>query len=141
MVLLNWIQIFKIQLTILPGDDVPFIVILVHTNPNDKKKKKRTLSKGVLISEKFVLTTVSSIYHGHAFWAVTSVRLGDFVTWNKYANRDKSNVVEMGIEQVFYHTNKDIALIKLKGEVQFTGELMSNEVHSVQWNNCFCINF
>ena len=105
----------------LPGDDVPFIVILVHTNPNDPKKKKRTLSKGVLISEKFVLTTVSSIYHGHAFWSVTSVRLGDFVTWNKYANRDKSNVVEVGIEQVFYHTNKDIALIKLKEEVQFTG--------------------
>lgn len=69
-----------------------------------------------------MLTTVSSIYHGHAFWSVTSVRLGDFVTWNKYANRDKSNVVEVGIDQVFYHTNKDIALIRMKNEVQFTGE-------------------
>ena len=111
------------------GDDIPFIATLVHTNPlemnsgtteNKKKKKKRSLSKGVLISENFVLATVSSIYHSESFWTVSSVRLGDFVTWNKYANRDKSHSLEVEVDEIFYHKKKDLALIKLKESVKFT---------------------
>lgn len=102
------------------GDDVPFIALLVHTNPLDPSSKKRTLSKGVLVSENFVLTTVSSIYHSESFWTVSSVRLGDFITWNKYANRDKSYSLEVGVEQIYFHKKRDIALIKLKESVNFT---------------------
>lgn len=104
------------------GDDIPFIAVLVHTNPyeTDSTKKKRSLSKGVLISENFVLATVSSIYHSKSFWTVSSVRLGDFVTWNKYADRDKSHSFEVEVEEIFYHKKKDLALIKLKESVTFT---------------------
>lgn len=100
------------------GDDIPFIVILVHTNPFDKKK--RSFSKGVLISDNFVMATVSSIYHSEPFWTVSSVRLGDFVTWNKYANRDKSLSVEVDVDEIFYHKKKDLALIKLKESITFS---------------------
>jgi coagulation factor X len=102
------------------GDDVPFIALLVHTNPFDNSKRKRTLSKGVLISENYVLTTVSSIYHSESYWTVSSVRLGDFVTWNKYANRDKSISLEVDVDEIFLHKKRDIALIKLKDSVNFT---------------------
>lgn len=104
------------------GDDIPFIAVLVHTNPYDtgSAKRKRSLSKGVLISENFVMATVSSIYHSESFWTVSSVRLGDFVTWNKFANRDKSQVVEIDVEEIFYHKKKDLALIKLKESVTFS---------------------
>jgi hypothetical protein len=104
------------------GDDVPFIAVLVHTNPfeKDEAKKKKSLSKGVLISEKFVMATVSSVYHSESFWTVSSVRLGDFVTWNKYAARDKSHRVEVDVDEIFYHKKKDLALIKLKESVTFT---------------------
>jgi hypothetical protein len=102
------------------GDDVPFIALLVHTNPYDSQSKKRTLSKGVLISENFVLTTVSSIYHSETFWTVSSVRLGDFPTWNKYANRDKTFSIEIEVDEIFFHKKHDIALIKLKESVNFT---------------------
>jgi coagulation factor 10 len=102
------------------GDDVPFIALLVHTNPYEEETRKRTLSKGVLISEKFVLTTVSSVYHSESFWTVSSVRLGDFATWNKYANRDKSYSVEIEVDEIFLHKKRDIALIKLKDAVTFT---------------------
>lgn len=102
------------------GDDVPFIATLVHTNPFDNKKKKQSLSKGILISENFVLATVSSIYHSESFWTVSSVRLGDFVTWNKYANRDKSHTLEILVDEIFVHRKKDLALIKLKETVTFT---------------------
>lgn len=105
------------------GDDVPFIALLVHTNPYDPSNKKRTLSKGVLISENFVLTTVSSIYHSESFWTVSSVRLGDFVTWNKYANRDKSYSLEVDVDQLYFHKKRDIALIKLKDSVSFTDNI------------------
>ena len=102
------------------GDDVPFIALLVHTNPYDTQNSKRTLSKGVLISENFVLTTVSSVYHSESFWTVSSVRLGDFITWNKYANRDKTYSVEIDVEEIYFHKKRDIALIKLKESVNFT---------------------
>lgn len=104
------------------GDDIPFIAVLVHTNPFDKgsAKKKRSFSKGVLISESFVMATVSSIYHSESFWKVTSVRLGDFVTWNKYANRDKSLSIEVDVDEIFFHKRKDLALIKLKQPVTFS---------------------
>lgn len=104
------------------GDDIPFIAVLVHTNPYeaDSDRRKRSLSKGVLISENFVLATVSSIYHSESFWTVSSVRLGDFVTWNKFANRDKSHSIEVEVDEIFYHKKKDLALIKLKESVTFT---------------------
>lgn len=104
------------------GDDIPFIAILIHTNPYEtgSTKRKRSLSKGVLISENFVLATVSSIYHSESFWTVSSVRLGDFVTWNKFANRDKSHSIEVEVDEIFYHKKKDLALIKLKESVTFT---------------------
>lgn len=102
------------------GDDVPFIATLVHTNPFDNTKKKRSLSKGILITENFVLATVSSIYHSESFWTVSSVRLGDFVTWNKYANRDKSHTLEIPVDEIFVHRKKDLAMIKLKETVTFT---------------------
>lgn len=101
------------------GDDIPFIAVLIHTNPYENTKH-RSLSKGVLISERFVMATVSSIYHSEPFWTVSSVRLGDFVTWNKYANRDKSQSVEVEVDEIFYHKKKDLALIKLKENVNFT---------------------
>lgn len=100
------------------GDDIPFLAILVHTNPYDtSSNRKRSLSKGVLISENYVLATVSSIYHSQPYWAVTSVRLGDFITWNKYANRDKSYTVEIEVGEIFHHQKKDLAMIKLKESV------------------------
>jgi hypothetical protein len=104
------------------GDDIPFIAVLVHTNPfeKDAPKKKKSLSKGVLISENFVMATVSSVYHSESFWTVSSVRLGDFVTWNKYASRDKSNSLEVEVDEIFYHKKKDLALIKLKESVTDT---------------------
>lgn len=106
------------------GDDIPFIAVLVHTNPFDKssskKKKKRSFSKGILISDNFVMATVSSIYHSESFWTVSSVRLGDFVTWNKYANRDKSQSTEVDVDEIFYHKKNDLALIKLKDSVKFS---------------------
>lgn len=104
------------------GDDVPFVAVLVHTNPNDKKstKQRKTLSKGVLIAENFVLATVSSIYHSEPFWTVSSVRLGDFPTWNKFAKRDKNDSMEIEVDEIFYHKQKDLALIKLKHAVPFS---------------------
>jgi Trypsin len=104
------------------GDDVPFIAVLVHTNPNEKKsaKQRKTLSKGVLVSENFVLATVSSIYHSEPLWTVSSVRLGDFVTWNKFATRDRSDSMEIEVDEIFYHKRKDLALIKLKHAVPFS---------------------
>ena len=104
------------------GDDIPFIALLVHTNPFDKgsAKRKQSFSKGILISEKFVMATVSSIYHSQSFWTVSSVRLGDFVTWNKYANRDKSLSIEVEVDEIYYHRKKDLALIKLKESVTFS---------------------
>lgn len=103
------------------GEDIPFIAVLVHTNPyDDSPNKKKSLSKGVLISENFVLATVSSIYHSESFWTVSSVRLGDFVTWNKFANRDRTQTVEIDVDEIFYHKKQDLALIKLKEPVKFT---------------------
>lgn len=101
------------------GDDVPFVALLVHSNPLEPSAKK-TLSKAVLISDRFVISTVSSIYHSEAFWKVTSVRLGDFVTWNRFAVRDKSLMKEIEVDEIFYHEKRDFALISLKETVTFT---------------------
>jgi hypothetical protein len=103
------------------GDDIPFIAVLVHTDPYESgPKKRRSLSKGVLISENFVMATVSSVYHSESFWTVSSVRLGDFPTWNRYAQRDRSHSIEVEVDEIFYHKKKDLALIKLKESVNFT---------------------
>lgn len=47
----------------------PWIVVLVHTDPSGKSRKK-TLSKGVLIDQRHVLTTVSSLHNSRPFWIV-----------------------------------------------------------------------
>lgn len=47
----------------------PWIVVLVHTDPNGRSRKK-TLSKGVLIDRRHVLTTVSSLHNSRPFWIV-----------------------------------------------------------------------
>lgn len=49
-----------------------------------------------------------------------SIFIQDFVTWNKYADRDKSHSFEVDVEEIFYHKKKDLALIKLKESVTFT---------------------
>lgn len=51
------------------GEIYPWIAILEHSHPTNKHKK-RTLSKGVLITDQFVLTTVSSIHNSHPYWIV-----------------------------------------------------------------------
>lgn len=47
----------------------PWIVVLEHSDELNSTRK-RTLSKGVLISDRYVLTTVSSIHNSHPFWEV-----------------------------------------------------------------------
>lgn len=47
----------------------PWIVTLEHSDPATSSKR-RTFSKGVLISDRHVLTTVSSIHNSHPFWEV-----------------------------------------------------------------------
>lgn len=47
----------------------PWIAVLVHTDPTGKSRKK-TLSKGVLIDQRHVLTTVSSLHNSRPFWVV-----------------------------------------------------------------------
>lgn len=47
----------------------PWIAVLVHTDPSGRSRKK-TLSKGVLIDERHVLTTVSSLHNSRPFWIV-----------------------------------------------------------------------
>lgn len=55
------------------AENHPWIVVLEHSDPAEKSKKK-TLSKGVLIGPEHVLTTVSSIHNSHPFWVVSGVR-------------------------------------------------------------------
>lgn len=47
----------------------PWIAVLVHTDPSGRNRKK-TLSKGVLIDQRHVLTTVSSLHNSRPFWIV-----------------------------------------------------------------------
>lgn len=53
----------------LTNENIPWIVIIEHKDP-DNPNSRKTLSKGVLISDKHVLTTVSSIHSSHPFWVV-----------------------------------------------------------------------
>lgn len=48
------------------------------------------------------------------------MRLGDFVTWNSFAVRDKSMAVEIEVDEIFSHQKKDLALVRLKETVTFT---------------------
>lgn len=54
---------------LLDTDIHPWIAILEHSDPLNSTRR-RTFSKGVLISENYVLTTVSSIHNSHPFWEV-----------------------------------------------------------------------
>lgn len=51
------------------GKTHPWIVILEHTDPKGQSQKK-TVSKGVLIDRRHVLTTVSSVHNSRPFWTV-----------------------------------------------------------------------
>lgn len=51
------------------GENHPWIAVLVHTDPTGRSRKK-TLSKGVLIDQRHVLTTVSSLHNSRPFWVV-----------------------------------------------------------------------
>ncbi|KAJ6632687.1 Plasma kallikrein [Pseudolycoriella hygida] len=96
----------------------PWIAVLVHSGPG-AKTRKRTLSKGVLIDERHVLTTVSSLHNSRPYWIVSGVRLGDTrVTVDGPSEESKSTFI--GIEHIFQHKNRDIALIKLSENVNFT---------------------
>uniref|UniRef100_A0A182MWE1 Peptidase S1 domain-containing protein n=1 Tax=Anopheles culicifacies TaxID=139723 RepID=A0A182MWE1_9DIPT len=101
-----------------PGTDTfPWIAILEHAGPQTNTAFKRTLSKGVLIDRQYVLTTVSSVHNSHPTWVVTSVRLGDIPT-RPQTNANRTNPIpngaqRFGIETVFLHEKKDIALIRL----------------------------
>ncbi|XP_055586384.1 CLIP domain-containing serine protease B4-like [Uranotaenia lowii] len=106
------------------GDDVPWIAILEHTDPKGGNRKK-TLSKGVLIDDRHVLTTISSIHNSYPFWIVTSIRLGDSPTWastpgGKETALRKKNVVSIPVKNVFLHERKDIAVIRLAERVNIT---------------------
>lgn len=103
------------------AENHPWIAVLEHTDPNKPKSKKKTLSKGVLISSQHVLTTVSSIHNSHPFWVVSGVRLGDTPTWaTEGMARRSDQVVHRGIDEVYIHENKDIAVIKLDEKVDFS---------------------
>ncbi|XP_065077044.1 CLIP domain-containing serine protease B4-like [Ochlerotatus camptorhynchus] len=111
----------------LSGDDVPWIAILEHTNPNGGVQKK-TLSKGVLIDDRHVLTTISSIHNSYPFWVVTGIRLGDTPTWaaskgSKEMNSRKRDVVSIPVRNVFLHEKKDIAVIRLSERVNITEKI------------------
>ncbi|KAG4068738.1 hypothetical protein HA402_002429 [Bradysia odoriphaga] len=98
----------------------PWIAVLIHTDPSERSRKK-TLSKGVLIDRRHVLTTVSSLHNSRPFWIVSRVRLGDpSVVDNSDSEVNKSSIVHVGIEEIFQHKNRDIALIKLAENVNFT---------------------
>ncbi|KXJ80704.1 hypothetical protein RP20_CCG023576 [Aedes albopictus] len=111
----------------LNGDDVPWIAILEHTNPKGGARKK-TLSKGVLIDDRHVLTTISSIHNSYPFWVVTGVRLGDTPTWaaskgSKEISTRKQDVVSVSVKNVFLHEKKDIAVIRLAERVNVTEKI------------------
>ncbi|XP_052901068.1 phenoloxidase-activating enzyme-like [Anopheles moucheti] len=104
-----------------PGvDGFPWIAVLEHGGSQTSTGLKRTLSKGILIDRQHVLTTVSSVHNSHPTWVVTSVRLGDIPT-RRQTNVNRTSLAvqrangtqRFGIETVFLHEKKDIALIRL----------------------------
>lgn len=60
---------FDLQCGVKSNDNHPWIVVLEHTDPTGRSPKK-TLSKGVLIDNIHVLTTVSSLHNSRPFWTV-----------------------------------------------------------------------
>ncbi|XP_055616794.1 CLIP domain-containing serine protease B4-like [Toxorhynchites rutilus septentrionalis] len=110
------------------GNSVPWIAILEHTNPKGGGRKK-TLSKGVLIDDRHVLTTISSIHNSYPFWVVTGIRLGDFPTLpffeggGRSTNERKSDVLSIPVKNVFLHERKDIAVIRLAERVNATEKI------------------
>ncbi|XP_053681770.1 melanization protease 1-like [Sabethes cyaneus] len=112
----------------LNGDDIPWIAILEHTNPKEGDLHKKTLSKGVLIDDRHVLTTISSIHNSYPFWVVTGIRLGDTPTWafsegGKKTRAKKQDVLSLPIKNVFLHEKKDIAVIRLAERVNSTDKI------------------
>lgn len=112
----------------LNGDNIPWIAILEHTNPKGGARKK-TLSKGMLIDDRHVLTTISSIHNSYPFWVVTGVRLGDTPTWafseggKSTVNERKADVLSIPVKNVFLHERKDVAVIRLAERVNVTEKI------------------
>lgn len=65
----RWGASVKAECGVRVGENHPWIAVLEHTDPTGRSRKK-TLSKGVLIDERHVLTTVSSVHNSHPFWTV-----------------------------------------------------------------------
>lgn len=104
-------------------DNQPWIVVLEHTHPT-RKLKRKTLSKGVLIAPNLVLTTMSSIQNSFPFWIVSRVRLGDKPTWSSWNNtRTSKDTVRVNVSEVFLHQTRDIALLKLERAVEVTDHI------------------
>lgn len=111
------------------AENHPWIAILEHTDPYNPATKKKTLSKGVLISRQHVLTTVSSIHNSHPFWVVSGIRLGDTPTWaTNQMLRTGDQIQRFDVSEVYIHEYKDIAVIKLDRKANITGKY-------VLWDN------
>ncbi|XP_050088284.1 melanization protease 1-like isoform X2 [Anopheles aquasalis] len=87
----------------------PWVAILEHGLP-EKGNRQRTVSKGVLIDRRHVLTTVSSVQHSFPDWILTDIRLGDPAVPRR---RGTLGQIRLPIEAVFLHETQDIALIRL----------------------------
>ncbi|XP_052862839.1 serine protease 48-like [Anopheles cruzii] len=95
----------------------PWLVILEHGS-TDPRSRKRTLSKGVLIDQRHVLTTVSSIQNTFPSWVLTGVRLGDAP---RPRQRGTTGKLRLPVGTVFLHESKDIAVVRLAGVVPRRG--------------------
>ncbi|XP_058063559.1 melanization protease 1-like isoform X2 [Anopheles bellator] len=96
----------------------PWLAILEHGS-TDPRSRKRTLSKGVLIDRRHVLTTVSSVQNTFPSWVLTGVRLtGDATRPRQRGTTDK---LRLPIGTVFLHESKDIAIVRLASVVPRTG--------------------
>uniref|UniRef100_A0A182FIE1 Uncharacterized protein n=2 Tax=Anopheles albimanus TaxID=7167 RepID=A0A182FIE1_ANOAL len=87
----------------------PWVAILEHGLP-EKGSRQRTVSKGVLIDRRHILTTVSSVQHTFPDWILTDIRLGDPAVPRR---RGTLGQIRLPIEAVFLHETQDIALIRL----------------------------
>ncbi|XP_049538648.1 melanization protease 1-like [Anopheles darlingi] len=87
----------------------PWVAVLEHGLP-ENGSRQRTVSKGVLIDRRHVLTTVSSVQHTFPDWILTDIRLGDPAVPRR---RGTLGQVRLPIEAVFLHETQDIALIRL----------------------------
>lgn len=125
------IELNDVDLSTVCGEQTaenhPWVALLEHTDPNNPMSKKKTLSKGVLVSRQHVLTTVSSIHNSHPFWVVSGIRLGDSPTWaTNEMLRKRDHIQKFEVEEVYIHEYRDIAVIKLDRKINLTGKMSAN---------------